>query len=342
MHQFFPVELDLSNPDHIVKLKLFLERFDLKMDTVDAAFVIIEDYKIIASCCKLKNVFKMIAVDQDYQHNNLVALLLSEVNYLAFQQGYTHTFTFTPIVSQPIFKSLGYTLVAQTSEVALLEKGVMLINDVIALINKTYDCQQTNNGAIIINGNPFSLGHQYLIETASQQVERLFVFVVEEDASFFSFEERIELIKLGTQHLDNVVVLPSTQYIISQATFPNYFVRDKDHGFDMYATLDATLFGTWFSKLNITVRFVGEEPLDPMTDAYNQTMLNILPHFNIKLEIIKRKKNKFGIISASRIRTLLKYQDWETLEAYVPKTTFDYIKNNQDIVEKMKHYDGKH
>ncbi len=342
MQTFYPIALDLSNPDSIVELKDFLERFDLSMDTIDAAYVIYEDHQIIASCCKFKNVFKMIAVNQKYQQNNLVALLLNEINYLAFEQGYTHTFIFTPLASQPIFKSLGYRHVIQTDEVALLEKGVTTIEDTIAMINQTYNCQNTENGAIIMNANPFSLGHQYLIEVASQQIERLFVFVVEEDASFFSFDQRMHLIKEGTKHLDNVVILPSTHYIISQATFPNYFVRDKEHGFEMYATLDVTLFATWFSQLNITTRFVGEEPLDPMTNAYNQTMLNILPKYNMSLVIIKRKKNRYGIISASSVRLLLKHQDWETLKVYVPQTTYDYLKSNHTIIEKIKDYEGKH
>lgn len=339
---YFPVLLDITNPENTIQLRDFLERFDLSLDTIDAAIVIKEDHQIVASCCKLKNVFKMIAVDPEYQHNNLVSLMLNEITYLAFEQGYVHTFIFTPLTSVPIFSSLGYSMVVATHEVALLEKGPILIDETIQTIDHKYQCNKTQNGAIIINGNPFSLGHLHLIETASRQCERLFVFVVEEDVSFFTFEQRFFLIQEGVKHLDNVVVLPSTFYIISQATFPNYFVRDKEHGFDMYATLDVTLFGTWFSKLNITKRFVGEEPLDEMTDAYNMTMAQLLPSYGIELIIIERKHNRYGVISASIIRSLLKAQDWKTLKHYVPDTTYNYLKDNPQIIEKIQTHHGKH
>lgn len=52
-------------------------------------------------------------------------------------------------------------------------------------------------GSIVMNCNPFTLGHRYLIEYASKYVDYLYIFVVEEDKSFFPFSDRIDLIKKG-------------------------------------------------------------------------------------------------------------------------------------------------
>jgi [citrate (pro-3S)-lyase] ligase len=198
------------------------------------------------------------------------------------------------------------------------------------------------NGAIVMNCNPFTLGHQYLIETASKQVDRLIIFAVEEDASTFPFKDRFELMIQGTKHLDNVLVLPSSFYIISQATFPNYFLRDKEHAFTTYARLDLSIFGYWFSQLNIKIRFVGEEPLDPMTDMYNQTMMEVLPKYGMQLKIIPRKENDSGVISASKVRALLKEDRWEEVAKFVPKTTYDYLLRADEIIAKLKKYDSQH
>ena len=63
-----------------------------------------------------------------------------------------------------------------------------------------------------MNCNPFTLGHRYLIEQASEKVDHLYVFVVEEDKSFFPFSDRIGLVKKGTADLKNITVKPSGKY----------------------------------------------------------------------------------------------------------------------------------
>jgi len=334
--------LNLSSNRQIQALETFLMRFSLSLDSIDFAVVIKNQQQIIGSCCKFKNVIKCFAIDPLFQNTGLSQKLLTEVTYQIFQQGYTHTFVFTRLDKKDIFESLGYSTVIQAEQVVLLEKGHVTIQQTIANIDKQYDCSRYENGAIVVNCNPFTYGHQYLIETAAQQVEQLLVFVVQEDASTFPFSDRFILVKEGTKHITNVKVIPSTDYIISHATFPNYFIRDKEHSFHIYAMLDLSIFGHWYGQLNIKQRFVGEEPLDPMTSLYNETMKEVLPQFNMKLTIIERKSNALGIISASKVRELLKKDQWDEVAHYVPDCTFRYLRKSTHIIEKLKKNDSQH
>lgn len=53
------------------------------------------------------------------------------------------------------------------------------------------------SGAIVMNCNPFTKGHRYLIEQALKTVEYLYIFVVEEDKSYFKFQDRLKMVKGG-------------------------------------------------------------------------------------------------------------------------------------------------
>ena len=186
-------------------------------------------------------------------------------------------------------------------------------------------------GAIVMNCNPFTLGHRYLINMASKQVDHLYVFVVEEDKSYFKFKDRFELVKLGTKDIDNVTVIPSGKFIISALTFADYFdkegISDKN---PLYKTIDASLDVAVFAEkiapiLNITKRFVGEEPFCKVTRQYNEEMRSILPTYDIDVIVIPRIEIDDEPISASRVRMLLDANDFEGISKIVPSATLEYL-----------------
>jgi len=182
-------------------------------------------------------------------------------------------------------------------------------------------------GSIVMNCNPFTLGHRYLIEYAASKVKHLFIFAVEEDKSFFPFEERFELMKKGTADLKNVTVLPSGKFIISSITFSDYFNKADIQDRAIDPSQDVTLFAKEIAPtLGITVRFAGEEPLDKVTQQYNDAMQKILPQYGVKFEVIPRKENGGGVISASRVRKLLENNDFDSIAEIVPETTLRYLK----------------
>lgn len=186
------------------------------------------------------------------------------------------------------------------------------------------------NGAIVMNCNPFTLGHQYLIEYAAKKVDRLYIFVVQEDKSEFPFHDRFELVKKGTQHLKNVIAAPSGEFILSNETFQAYFKRSLIQEKKVDASKDLEIFARYIAReLNIQYRFVGEEPIDKVTEQYNKQMKAILGEFGIEVIIIPRKEMDGKVISASRVRALLAAGNMEAVRGMLPENTYKYL-NNRD------------
>ncbi len=188
-------------------------------------------------------------------------------------------------------------------------------------------CKQGTMGAIVINGNPFTKGHLYLIESAARQVDRLYVMVVEEDLSEFRFEDRFRLIKDGTKHLRNVSVVPSGSLVLSRQTMSAYFEKEEWQQYHVDASRDVALFGAYVAPLlSIGVRFVGEEPLDAVTRQYNEEMKEKLPVYGVKVVEIPRLHCGENIISASLVRKLYEEKEWKRIEELVPEVTVNFLK----------------
>ena len=177
-------------------------------------------------------------------------------------------------------------------------------------------------GVVVMNCNPFTLGHRYLIEQAAKQVERLFVMVVREDCSLFAYAERKAMVEQGVAHLENVTVIDGSEYAISQATFPTYFLKRLDDAADTQMLLDLDLFRRHIAPaLGTTVRFVGTEPTDRLTRRYNQLMHEVLADVR---ETVRLEK-KGNAVSASRVRKAMEQGDMSTIKQLVPPTTLPYI-----------------
>lgn len=177
-------------------------------------------------------------------------------------------------------------------------------------------------GVVVMNCNPFTLGHRYLIEQAAKQVERLFVMVVREDCSLFAYAERKAMVEQGVAHLENVTVIDGSEYAISQATFPTYFLKRLDDAADTQMLLDLDLFRRHIAPaLGATVRFVGTEPTDRLTRRYNQLMHEVLAD----VRETARLEKEGNAVSASRVRKAMEQGDMSTIRQLVPPTTLPYI-----------------
>ncbi|OON91731.1 MAG: hypothetical protein ATN34_00545 [Epulopiscium sp. Nele67-Bin002] len=197
-------------------------------------------------------------------------------------------------------------------------------------LKEAYPQTKQPAAAIVVNCNPFTNGHKYLIETAAQQTEKLYVFVVEEDKSVYTFKERYSLVKQNLAHLKNVTILPSGKFIISQITFAEYFNKDDAPTIDV--ANDLTIFAKEIAPvLNITKRFVGEEPYCQVTNAYNLKMKEILPQYGIELIEIPRQTVDGHIISASNVRECIKTHNYELLQKLVPTATLDFLSQKHNF-----------
>ena len=176
-----------------------------------------------------------------------------------------------------------------------------------------------------MNANPFTLGHRYLAETAAAACDTLHLFLVSEDASLVPFSVRKELARAGTAHLDNVALHDSGPYIISSATFPSYFLKDEAAVIDGHARLDLAVFVRIARALDITVRYVGEEPASQVTGIYNQVMASQLPRAGIDCVIVPRLAVSDEAVSASTVRRLIQQGRLEEIRPLVPESTYAYF-----------------
>ena len=181
-------------------------------------------------------------------------------------------------------------------------------------------------GSIVMNSNPFTYGHRYLIEQALEQVDFLVIFVVEEDGSLFSFDERFAMVCEGVVDINNVMVVPSGSFILSKTTFPEYFIKSTDKFLVENVENDIKIFAKYIAHyINISYRFVGEEPEDTVTAVYNKAMRKILPENGIEFVEIPRKKQDGRYISASAVRKSLEEYDLQSLRKLVPRSTMELL-----------------
>ena len=177
-------------------------------------------------------------------------------------------------------------------------------------------------GVVVMNCNPFTLGHRYLIEQAAKQVERLYVMIVREDCSLFAYTERKAMVEQGVADIENVSVIDGSDYAISRATFPTYFLKRLDDAADTQMLLDLDLFRRHIAPaLGATVRFVGTEPTDQLTRGYNQLVHEALKDVR---ETARLEKDGYAV-SASRVRKAMEEGDMNTIRQLVPPTTLPYI-----------------
>ena len=296
----------------------------------DTTAIVRDGDEIIAVGSRDKNIIKLIAVDESRRGEDLTATVLTELRKDAFSLGYRHLFLYTKPKNKYMFSSLFFYPVAQTENVLLLEDKKNGINDFVADLPEY--SSKGRVGALIMNCNPFTLGHRYLAERASGECEHVFLFVLSEDRSCFSARDRLNMVREGVRDLPNVTVLETGPYLISTATFPTYFLSEREKADTAQCELDIEIFSRYFApRLSISHRYVGTEPYSPLTKKYNEALKKNLPKRNIELVEIERKENGGAPISASEARRLIESRDFSALEGLVPESTISYLRNKKII-----------
>ncbi|MDR3543411.1 MAG: [citrate (pro-3S)-lyase] ligase [Desulfosporosinus sp.] len=332
------------------EVEAFLQGFDLILDQdVDYTLVIRDEVSqgasIVATCSKAKSVLKCFAVREESRGEGITSFLISALLDKLFSQGIFHSFIFTKPANTDVFLALNFKLIHGNADVALLENGIYDIHQALDRMKIKYQLEDEDKASLVMNCNPFTLGHAYCIEEASRNNQEVLVFIVEEDQSLFPFKTRYELVRKGVAHLKNVRVIPSGEYIISAATFPAYFLREKGAWLRAYVELDSSVFGKYFCKsFNITKRYVGNEPYCQVTEAYNEALKQVLPLYGVELYVVERKDFKNVPISASRVRELLKKGELDDLKNLLPEVTLEFLNTSlgREIVEKLKSSDSPH
>jgi len=309
----------------------FVKRAGLEPDgALDRTVLVWEGESIIATGSREGNILKLLAIDPSHRGEDLSATVITALRQDAFEAGHRHLFLYTKPENERIFSSLFFYTVAKTDKVLLMENKKDGISDFLDTL--TVESAKGVIGSAVMNCNPFTLGHKKLIELASSECDRVYVFVLSEDKSRFSSKDRMEMVRLGTKHLSNVTVLLTGPYLISSATFPTYFLKDRDRATEIQCNLDIEIFARHFApKFSINRRYVGTEPFSPLTERYNEALKKNLSLHGIELRELSRYECEGVPVSASAVRELIDKGQFSELEKLLPETTLMYLKENNLI-----------
>lgn len=306
------------------RLCVFLDENGLEYDeAIRFTAALMEEDEIIAAGSLDGATIKCVAVSPDHQGENLTAQIMTVLVQKAAEDGFRHLMLYTKPRNQHLFQPLGFHPVIRTADVLLMENRRGGLSAFLEGLQRPLDDAQPV-GCIVANGNPFTFGHRYLIETAAAQCAWVHVFVLSEDSGMFTPQERLQMAKDGCRDLSNVLIHSTGPYMVSSSTFPTYFIKDKQRTGDIHCELDVRLFGEKIAPaLGITRRYVGTEPNCAVTAQYNARMKQLLPQYGVALIEIERKTLEGSAISASRVRERI--AEGENLSGLLPESTLDII-----------------
>ena len=324
-----------------------------------------EDYHVIATGSLFGNTLRCMAVSSDHQGESLMNAIVSHLVEVQYSRGNYHLFLYTKCDSARFFGNLGFyeiTRVPEENIVFMENKRTGFRDYLAALQRKTQQAEITGQdeanagepdpshpaavstaaggslsdgssalnqsgrvGAIVMNANPFTLGHRYLVEQARAACGVLHLFMVSEDVSLVPFSVRKKLIMEGTKDIPGIVYHEAGSYIISSATFPAYFQKGDNAVIRSQAGIDANIFTQIAAALGITDRFVGDEPTSVVTGIYNEILSTALPEAGVACHIIPRKEADGKAISASTVRSCIHDGRLEDIRGLVPETTYRYF-----------------
>lgn len=346
-HNFDERSIDLRQEAEVAEVRAFLAQFGLSFDaTVDYTVAFYRGRQIVATGSLAGEVLRNIAVTTELQGQDMTASVVSHLIREAAARGTFHYFIYTKPDTAHLFAGLGFKEIATAEPHAtLLESGLGSIAEHCkALSAQVADLPPGPRAALVVNCNPFTLGHRAVIARAAAENAGVVVLVVEEDRSLFPFVDRIRLIREGVRDLDNVRVLPGGKYVISAATFPGYFTRGEDIT-RAQTRLDAEVFGRHIAPaLGVSRRYVGSEPYCAVTSSYNDAMLAVLPRHGVEVVVMERIQADEAPISASRVRDLIRQDGWEEIARLVPDTTYRYLcaPETAAVIQRIKASQSRH
>lgn len=319
-------QMPLSIKSQRTQVERFLADNDLKLEAVDYYAGVFENEgeELLAGGGVQGDVLKCIAVSDKLRDTGMSLQLISHLLSTAQANGHTEMKVFTKPENRKIFESESFHIIDEAPKAILMENtnGLEHYCDYLAKLRK-----EGTSGVIVMNGNPFTKGHRYLIETASRQVDNLYVIVVKEDLSQFSYKDRLEMIQQGCGDLDNVTVCKGSCYAVSSVTFPTYFIKKVEDATETQITLDLNMFAEHIAPaLGATKRFVGSEKHgDETTNRYNKLMHKILPEHGIEVIELPRLENDAHAISASTVRKAIANGTYIEAANLAYPTTIPYI-----------------
>lgn len=309
----------------LCRVKAFLRSCELDWDeNISFTAVLMDDEEIAATASLDGSTIKCVAVSLAHQGEDLTARILTVLLQEAARRGRDHLLLYTKPKNGHLFAPLGFHPVVRTPGCLLMENRRGGISKFLEGIEKP---QGQPVGCVVANCDPFTMGHRKLIETAARDSAWVYVFILSEDRGMFTAQQRFEMAREGLSDIPNVLVHPSGPYMVSSSTFPTYFIKDKAQAGEIHCELDVRLFGEKIAPaLSITRRYVGTEPMCAVTAQYNRTMKALLPEYGVEVIEMERFAVSHEIVSASRIRSLIREKRMDELERLLPASTLMHLK----------------
>lgn len=299
--------------------------------------VLDENDQVIATGSCFASSLRCFAVAREHQGEGLLNTVVSHLISVQAARGNFHLFLYTKPASARFFADLGFYEIARLEGTLLfMENRRRGFADFCGKLAGTR--RPGSAAAIVMNANPFTLGHRYLVEQAAKEYVTVHLFVLSEDASLFPADVRYNLVQEGVKDLPNVVLHRTEDYLISAATFPSYFLRDSESAICASAQLDLALFVKIAAALGVSARFVGEEPTSVVTGLYNEIMAQELPKAGIRCVIVPRLEKGGCVVSASTVRQAIHDGDMAAARAMVPPSTWDYLTSPEatDVLDAIR------
>ncbi len=324
----------------------FLRALDLSLeDDIELCAVIEEDGTIVATGSLSGEILKCVGVRPDRDGEGLANRVVGQLVAAAASLRRFHLFVYTKPSNEYLFSRMGFRLLASSgADSILMENSPRGIEGFLSTVQARIP-GGIADGAIVVNCNPFTLGHRYLIERAAASSDSLVVFVLAGERSVFPQAVREQLVREGTADLDNVHVVSGSSYCISGATFPSYYLKEKSRSTAIQARLDLELFARRIAPaLGIKRRFVGTEPYCAVTSIYNTVMAEVLPRNGIEIVEIPRIESGGAAISASSVRAALKGSDFGSVRHLVPDTTWEWLMEPKaaPVLAKLRAGESRH
>lgn len=288
-----------------------------------------EEERLIATGSCFGNTLRCLAVARDHQGEGLLNRIIGHLIEVQLERGNSHLFLYTKPNAARFMTDLGFYEIARVDgELVFMENRRTGFRSYCAALEKKR-VEADRIAAVVMNANPFTLGHRYLIERASEENDVVHLFLLSEEAGPIPYAVRRRLVEEGTGDFTNVILHESGPYIISSATFPSYFLKDGDAVVRTQAKLDLTVFARIARSLGIQRRYVGEEPASHVTGLYNEIMSARLPELGIECRIVPRLRAGDRIVSASAVRQAIHDGNPEAIRDLVPESTYRYFTGPQ-------------
>ena len=246
-----------------------------------------DDDELIATGSCFGSTLRCLAVSHRHQGEGLLNQVVDRLMEVQAERGNYHLFLYTKPSAARFMEDIGFHAIETVEGLVFMENRPRGFAD---FCRRLEDQRVAGEriASVVMNANPFTLGHLHLVERAAAENDVVHVFVLSENAGPIPASVRRRLVTEGLAHLNNVRIHDSGPYIISSATFPSYFLRDDDTVIRTQALLDIRVFGRIAGALGIRRRYAGQEEFSHVTALYNEVMARELPRQGVEFLEIPR------------------------------------------------------